>query len=256
MQVDTRLQRYIGIADYIAAINGPNCEVILHDVADLQRSIVYIVNGYVTGRKVGGTITDYALDLLVNGAYGKQESIVNYMGTTRDGRILRSSTYFIKSELQELLGLLCVNIDITDLLRAKDILNRAAALPGDEPVSRAGMSKEHFDLSVDELVEGIIDSVILESGIVLRNSSTKQKKELTRSLVARGVFKLKGAVGVVAKKLNVSSQSVYRYYKEIEGEREGMNIHANMNSRFRNLQGGLFAEVTKADVGEGAGKTP
>jgi aspartate/methionine/tyrosine aminotransferase len=33
-----------------------------------------------------------------------------------------------------------------------------------------------------------------------------------------------------------------------------MNIRAKMNSRFRDLQGGLFAEVTKADVGEGAGR--
>ena len=32
-----------------------------------------------------------------------------------------------------------------------------------------------------------------------------------------------------------------------------MNIAAKMNNRFRDLQGGLFAEVTKADVGEGAG---
>lgn len=33
-----------------------------------------------------------------------------------------------------------------------------------------------------------------------------------------------------------------------------MNIKELMNERFRNLQGGLFLNVTKADVGEGAGK--
>ena len=32
-----------------------------------------------------------------------------------------------------------------------------------------------------------------------------------------------------------------------------MDINAKMNGRFRDLQGGLFLEVTKADVGEGAG---
>ncbi|HEX2946318.1 MAG TPA: pyridoxal phosphate-dependent aminotransferase [Clostridia bacterium] len=32
-----------------------------------------------------------------------------------------------------------------------------------------------------------------------------------------------------------------------------MNIKGKMNDRFRDLQGGLFATVTKADVGEGAG---
>lgn len=33
-----------------------------------------------------------------------------------------------------------------------------------------------------------------------------------------------------------------------------MDVKAKMNHRFRDLQGGLFAEVTKADVGEGAGR--
>ena len=212
------LQKYFGIADYIAAINGPSCEVIIHDISNLQNSIVYIVNGHITKRKAGGTITDYALDLIVNHQHRKRDSIVNYMGTTKDGRILRSSTYFIKDDGQELLGLLCVNIDITDLLRARDILNTAAAFPADEAAEPSTLSKEHFNLSVDEMVESIIDSAIIESGIPMEDSNAKQKKEFTRSLAARGVFKLKGAVGAVAKKLNVSSQSVYRYYKEIEEE--------------------------------------
>ena len=140
------------------------------------------------------------------------------MGTTKDGKVLRSSTYFIKDEKQELAGLLCVNIDITDILRARDILNNAAAFPAGNPSAAMDhLSKEHFNLSVDELVDGIIDNVIVESGIALHSSNTKQKRELTRMLVDRGVFKLKGAVGAVAKKLNISSQSVYRYFKEIEG---------------------------------------
>ena len=32
-----------------------------------------------------------------------------------------------------------------------------------------------------------------------------------------------------------------------------MDIKAKMNGRFRDLQGGLFLEVTKADVGDGPG---
>ena len=33
-----------------------------------------------------------------------------------------------------------------------------------------------------------------------------------------------------------------------------MDARSKMNAKFKDLQGGLFAEVTKADVGEGAGK--
>ncbi len=219
MDSQSILQKFYGIADYIAAINGPTCEVIVHDISNLQSSIVHIVNGHVTDRQVGGTITDYALDLIMERQDQQKDSIVNYMGSTRDGRILRSSTYFIRDNQEELIGLLCVNIDITDLITARDILSKAAAL-NSAPVheSAAAASREHFNLSVDELVNGVIDNVILESGISPENSNTKQKKELTRILFDRGVFKIKGAVNVLAKRLNISSQSVYRYYKEIEGE--------------------------------------
>ena len=39
----------------IASKFGPNCEVVVHDLAtnDPERSIVAIENGHVTGRKVG-----------------------------------------------------------------------------------------------------------------------------------------------------------------------------------------------------------
>lgn len=33
-----------------------------------------------------------------------------------------------------------------------------------------------------------------------------------------------------------------------------MSIKNKMNTRFKDLQGGLFSKVTKADVGEGAGQ--
>ena len=33
-----------------------------------------------------------------------------------------------------------------------------------------------------------------------------------------------------------------------------MDMQRVMNKKFKDIQGGLFAKVTKADVGEGAGK--
>ena len=43
------------LAKGLARQFGPNCEVVIHDLAakDPEKSIVYIVNGHVTGRRVG-----------------------------------------------------------------------------------------------------------------------------------------------------------------------------------------------------------
>lgn len=50
-----RLEMLKQIADALAAQFGPNCEVVIHDLSaqNAEHPIVYIVNGHVTGRKVG-----------------------------------------------------------------------------------------------------------------------------------------------------------------------------------------------------------
>lgn len=50
-----RLEMLKQIADALAAQFGPSCEVVVHDLnaQNAEHSIVYIVNGHVSGRRVG-----------------------------------------------------------------------------------------------------------------------------------------------------------------------------------------------------------
>ena len=56
-----KVEAYIPIVKYIAAICGPRCEVALHYLDDINHSIIAIENGYITGRKVGDGLVDLAL---------------------------------------------------------------------------------------------------------------------------------------------------------------------------------------------------
>ncbi|GAI72014.1 unnamed protein product [marine sediment metagenome] len=49
------------IAEAIGKTFGKNCEVVIHDYSNPNHSIIKIVNGYITGRKVGDSLTDLAL---------------------------------------------------------------------------------------------------------------------------------------------------------------------------------------------------
>lgn len=210
------LIRYFPIADYIAAINGKTCEVLIHDVSDYSHSICHIVNGHITGRKVGGSITAYALELMQKEVYLNKESVTNYTGTTKNGnKILRSSTYFIKNSEGEVIGLLCVNIDITKLLRMQESIEDLLMIP--QP-NGGDKSSERFDGVVDDVVKEIIDNVTLEHGLSIIDSSISEKKCLISNLEARGVFKFKGAVNSVAHVLGVSTQTVYRYLQQTNKE--------------------------------------
>lgn len=211
-------ERYFTIADYIAAINGEKCEVIVHDLSNLEKSIIHIVNGHITNRKVGGTITNFAIDLISQNQYKDSPSIDNYIGTIQGKKVLRSSTYFIKDDFGKTIGLLCVNIDISHILQAKDIIDDLLMIDQLTKQNIQIESKESFNLSVDEVMDNIINSAILKFGISLADSNMEQKKELTRKLDELGIFKFKGAVNKVAKLMQTSNQTVYRYIQEIQNK--------------------------------------
>ncbi|CAA7599539.1 dna-binding yheo uncharacterized bacteria similar hi0575 containing transcription regulator helix-turn-helix [Acididesulfobacillus acetoxydans] len=104
------LNLYIPLVDFIADIIGSHCEVLLHDIVDVENSVIAIRNGYISGRYLGCPLTDLGLKLLENKAYLRQNAIVNYRSRTADGKKLISSTYYIKDDKGELIGMLCVNI--------------------------------------------------------------------------------------------------------------------------------------------------
>ena len=216
------LKSYFSMADYIAAVSGPNCEVIVHDLRDLKHSIVHIVNGHITNRRVGGSITDFALELLQKDNNMERDYIANYIGTTKNNeKILRSSTYFIKDDSNKTIGLLCINNDITELLRMKDNIDNMIMLNGFPTSSdQLGLQRanENFDISIDDFVKEIIQAVILESGVKLTETSLEEKRVLIRKMEAKGVFKFKGTVSIVSKRLDVSTQTIYRYLKENENK--------------------------------------
>ena len=64
MDYNNVLKTYIPLVDFIAGIVGPNCEVVLHDLSNVDESIVAIRNNHISGRKVGGPLTNLGLKLL------------------------------------------------------------------------------------------------------------------------------------------------------------------------------------------------
>jgi predicted transcriptional regulator YheO len=57
------LEQFIQVGEAICRTIGPHCEVVLHDLADMEQSIVW-VKGTVTERTVGGCMTARGLSLV------------------------------------------------------------------------------------------------------------------------------------------------------------------------------------------------
>lgn len=214
----SKLETHIPLVNFIADIIGPQCEVLLHDVVDVQHSVIAVRNGYISGRQLGCPLTDFGLELLENKVYLKQNAIVNYLSRTAGGEKLRSSTYFIKDENDELIGMLCVNIlvspnnqvvkDLTDKLIHVLFANNGA---GNTSVQENEKVVESLHSSIENVVESAISKVLDTYDIPVERMSIEEKTAIVQKLNANGIFKIKGAITKVASTLQTSESTIYRY---------------------------------------------
>ena len=113
--VKQEIQKYIPIANFLATVLGKNTEILIHDFSNYQESIVYIVNGHISNRKIGDSITNLILEFLQNEAKDNNQFICNYNSKTSSGKVLNSSTFFIRDEDNHAIGALCLNSDYSDM---------------------------------------------------------------------------------------------------------------------------------------------
>lgn len=217
----TILDNLKGIAQVIAGTYGRSCEVIIHDLSDLARSVVYVA-GNVTGRELGAPATDLLINSLRKEGNQAQD-MVGYRSVTRDGRVLKSSTAFIRDEKGEIFATLCMNYDVTDLLNANSaILNFAQINLHNEGKS------ETFAATVQETIESLVNGAIQILGKQPSTMAMKDKVRLVALLEERGAFLIKGAVEYIATVLGVSKFSVYNYLNKVRLTTEQNHSHSKM----------------------------
>mgnify|MGYP001008445526 CR=1 FL=1 len=209
------LRSYIPIADYIQSLTCGRSEVLIHNLATPESSVFYIV-GNLTNRKIGAPLTDYAINILAKRLYERSNFVSGYLGKSNDNKvIMRSSTMFIRNVGVEPIGLLCVNIDITSLVQAREHLEAFTSFP------QSDATMETIFPSLEAGIEEIVARVELECGCQAGDFTKEQKLETVRKVAESGLFRVKGSVQCVAQRINVSDKTVYRYVSGIEVGKNG-----------------------------------
>ena len=188
----------------IGAHFGPDCEVVLHDFTNGYEScIVAIENGHVTGRTVGSSITSSGLEALTKDPDQLGDGLYNYVSTGSDGRLIRSSTALLRDETGKVMGSVCLNQDISQLLQAEKILHSLTRL---EPGQHMG---EVFAQNVDDLLDHYLLQCARLTG---RTPGTMNKEEITRSLEfleSKGVFRIKKSGDRVCETFGITKYQLY-----------------------------------------------
>lgn len=222
------LKPYLKLVPFLHKMLGPDYEIALHEIGEEGR-IIAIENGHITGRHVGMTgLTNKALQIIQEGTYKKSDYIANYLGISINGRPLRSSTFFIKDNADELVGLLCINFDDSSYRNLLDqilhLCHPSAYIEENAKINFAptlilnsGESDlpEHFSGSATDAVIEIIKQTLAITPVPVDRMTQDEKLDVVEKLAKRGVFLIKGSVSLVSDSLCSSEATIYRYLSKL-----------------------------------------
>ena len=210
------IKKYISIADFLGEVLGKNTEIILHDLTNYQKSIVYIINGNISGRKIGDSITDLMLDFILSESKGNKQFICNYNSKNAEGKLLYSSTYFIRDDSNKIVGALGLNSDYQDVKNSLSFLTSLLPNYVDDKIASLNIIKENLSSDGQELTLNKIDTIVNQFNVVPTRMTPMEKTEVISALNECGIFNIRGSVQEVATKLQMSEPSIYRYIKKIK----------------------------------------
>jgi predicted transcriptional regulator YheO len=151
-------------------------------------------------------VTDLVLRLLRRDKDDVKD-MANYKTVTRDGRVLKSSTTFIRNAGGKVIGAFCVNYDVTEHLSAIALLEDFVHTSDSE-------EEENFAASFSETIESLTAQAVRQAKKQPAMMTKEEKVQLVQTLEFQGAFLIRGAVAYVAKALGVSKFTVYNYLKE------------------------------------------
>ena len=190
----------------IAETFGSSCETLVHDMSVPNHPILSIYNSHVSGRSVGSTqdITGTARNLDEEALV---TDLVNMFASTPDGRQIKSSTFHLIGEDYNLA--LGINFDYSSLVYANKVLVDLMSAQADlKAVLYQGDSRQ--------LAE-VFDECLAAVGKPIQALTKADRMKVVALLEQEDAFSFKKAVPYVAKRLQVSRYTVYKYIGELAG---------------------------------------
>lgn len=207
---ENHLDFYKRLGHAIALQFGEGCEVVIHDLKakDPDHSIVWIENSHVTGRKVGDGPSHVVLEALHADA-GKIDDRLSYLTKTASGKILKSSTIFIRDTAGDLSGIFAINFDITKLRAAQGTIQWIC---GVEPT--APSEPEPIVRNIADLLDDLLAQSVALVGTPVPLMSKDDKVRAIRYLNDAGAFLVTKSGPKVCKYFGISKYTLYSYLDE------------------------------------------
>lgn len=207
--------------DNLAKLLGENSEVVVHDFrGDLDSTIVKIINGHVSGRKIGDAPPRLFFDRLPDlpGAGSGAEELELYFGDTDTGKTLKSSTTLLRGGDGKVIGAVCINMDISDMLRAQTTIQNFLGMS-----SSATIHHKSFIENVGDLLEAYLKEVEEIIGKTGTEMNRQERSTALRYLDEHGAMQISKSYVRLCEFFGISKFTLYSQLDEIRnggGEKE------------------------------------
>lgn len=183
---------------------GNKCEVVLHDLTkDYNHTIVDIRNGSLTNRAVGGCGSNLGLEVLRGTVVDGDR--FNYITTTQNGKILRSSSIYLKNDAGDVIGSICVNLDISETLQFEGYLRQFNQFENASP------EEEVFASDINHLLSHLIQKGQEQIGKSASEMNKLEKIEFLHFLDEKGAFLVTKSREQICELLGISKFTFYNY---------------------------------------------
>jgi len=200
------------VAEGIAGQFGSGCEVVIHDLSkNPDHSIVFIVNGQVSGRKVGDGASSVVLEQMQTNAPEPKDHLC-YLMKTPDGKILKSSTVYIKNSKGKVTAILAINYDISKLMMVESALSELISTGEAQPAEPERI------ININDMLDDLIQQSVTLVGKPAALMNKDDKVKAIQFLNQNGAFLVTKSGDKIAKYFGISKYTLYSY---IDAKQEG-----------------------------------
>lgn len=199
------------LAHGLAIQFGSSCEIAIHDLKtkDLEKSIVYIENGHVSNRQTGDGPSGIVLETLQSDPSTIHDKL-SYLTKTEDGRILKSSTFYIRDDDGSISYIFSLNYDITAFTAASAAIQSLIATKDNLP-DLTGDSPRQITHNVNELLDLLIEQAVAKVGKPVAMMNKDDKVAVVQYLDHAGAFLITKSGDKVSSYLGISKFTLYSY---------------------------------------------
>ncbi|MDD3393467.1 MAG: hypothetical protein EOM28_09270 [Clostridia bacterium] len=203
------LNSFVTVAEGVAEFWGDFCEVVIHNLENMDHSVMHIFNGHLSGRQVGAAISEVTLSFLNRMMAEPNLNHLYYFAKNKRGETFKSSISAIVGENGTIIGLFCINLYL-----ASPISALIQCMTPEDNTKQENIS-ETFVENTTELMLHALEEAKKTVYSNLSISSSNKNKEIVSILFQKGIFNLKDSVITIAEHLGISKNTVYMHIRNM-----------------------------------------